>query len=338
MRRGVLCVGTITVDYAKKIDHIPALETLVMIDEISKSTGGPGLNLAFDLKLLDPSLPVEAIGPIGADGDGQYVINQAKKYSVEFSRHQEIPNLLTAFTDALTLNSDGKRTFLFHSGVCRKFDLSKIDLTQSKAKILHIGSPGLHEKADAFDQNGDSQWVKLLRRAKELGMETNAEMVQLDADIQRKFILPCLPYLDMLIINESEAGALVRLETKVTSADSGVDWNTLEEIGRKLIAAGVLQVAVIHTPAGALAFTREGKVVRQGSVKVPTSLIKGTTGAGDAFASGFIYGHHEGWSIEESLKLGVAAAAQNIQSSATSEGIAPYAQTLKLAEKFGYRS
>jgi sugar/nucleoside kinase (ribokinase family) len=338
MRRGVLCVGTITVDYAKKIDHIPALETLVMIDEISKSTGGPGLNLAFDLKLLDPSLPVEAIGPIGADGDGQYVINQAKKYSVEFSRHQEIPNLLTAFTDALTLNSDGKRTFLFHSGVCRKFDLSKIDLTQSKAKILHIGSPGLHEKADAFDQNGDSQWVKLLRRAKELGMETNAEMVQLDADIQRKFILPCLPYLDMLIINESEAGALVGLETKVTSADSGVDWNTLEEIGRKLIAAGVLQVAVIHTPAGALAFTREGKVVRQGSVKVPTSLIKGTTGAGDAFASGFIYGHHEGWSIEESLKLGVAAAAQNIQSSATSEGIAPYAQTLKLAEKFGYRS
>jgi len=77
MRRGVLCVGTITVDYAKKIDHIPALETLVMIDEISKSTGGPGLNLAFDLKLLDSSLPVEAIGPIGADSDGQYVIDQA---------------------------------------------------------------------------------------------------------------------------------------------------------------------------------------------------------------------------------------------------------------------
>jgi sugar/nucleoside kinase (ribokinase family) len=338
MRRGVLCVGTITVDYAKKIDHIPALETLVMIDEISKSTGGPGLNLAFDLKLLDPSLPVEAIGPIGADGDGQYVINQAKKCGVEFSRHQKIPNLLTAFTDALTLNSDGKRTFLFHIGVCSEFDLSKIDLTQSNAKILHIGSPGLHEKADAFDQNGNSQWVKLLMRAKELGMETNAEMVQLDAEIQRKFILPCLPYLDMLIINESEAGALVGIETKVASADSGVDWVALEEIGRKLIAAGVLQVAVIHTPAGALAFTSEGKVARQGSVKVPTSSIRGTTGAGDAFASGFIYGHHEGWSIEESLKLGVAAAAQNIQSSATSEGIAPYAETLKLADKFGYRS
>ncbi len=337
MRKGVLCVGTITVDYAKTIDHLPALESLVMIDEISRSTGGAGFNLAFDLKLLDPSLPVEAIGPIGEDSDGQYVITETNRYGIDFSHRQEIVGFLTATTDALTLSSNGKRTFLFHNGACNELDLSIIDLNESTAKILHIGSPGLHARADAFDENGDSQWVKLLRRAKALGIETNAEMVQLDAKTLQKLYLPCLPYLDMLIINESEAGALVGIETKIESADSDVDWDALEGIGRKLIKAGVLQVVVIHSPAGALAVTSDGKIVRQGSVKVPMSAIKGTTGAGDAFASGFIYGFHQGWPLEESLKLGVATAAQNIQSVSTSEGIKPFLETLAQAELYGYR-
>jgi sugar/nucleoside kinase (ribokinase family) len=337
MRNGVLCVGTITVDYAKKIDHLPTLEALVMVDEISRSTGGAGLNLAFDLKLLDSSLPVEAIGAIGEDSDGQYVVDEARKYGVEFSRHQVIPGVRTASTDALTLNSNGKRTFLFHNGACRELDLAQIDLTKSHAKILHIGSPGLHAKADVVDDQGETQWVKFLRRAKELGFETNSEMVQLEAKIQRNLFLPCLPYLDTLIVNESEAGGLVNWEIKVDSPDSEVPWESLEKIGHKLIAAGILQVVVIHTPAGAIAIKSDGGVARQGSVKVPSSMIKGTTGAGDAFAAGFIYGHHQGWEIEDSLKLGVAAAAQNIQSPSTSEGIGTYLDSLTQAEAFGFR-
>jgi sugar/nucleoside kinase (ribokinase family) len=62
VRSGVLSIGTITVDYAKKIDHLPELEALVIIDEVSSSTGGPGLNIAFDIKQLDPQLRIEAIG------------------------------------------------------------------------------------------------------------------------------------------------------------------------------------------------------------------------------------------------------------------------------------
>ena len=337
MRTGVLSMGTMCVDYAKKIEHMPELESVVIIDEVSRSTGGPGLNLAFDIKQLDPELIVEAIGCLGQDANGQFIIDQSTKFDLKNERMQRSSGPVSGFADALTLNANGKRTFLFHVGSNCELDFDAIDIDLNKPKILHLGAPGVHHKMDKVDANGESGWVRVLKRAQSLGIHTNLEMIHLDAEREKELVLPCLPYLSSIIINESEAGALVDIHFKVEGADSEVDWKTMEVIAGKLISSGVSELAVVHTPAGAVAADSTGKTWRQGSVKVPFSQIKGTSGAGDAFAAGVVYGLHQSWPVQECLELGVATAAQNIQSDTTSEDVAAYQSTLSQSRSMGYR-
>ena len=337
MKRGVLCIGTTTVDYTKKIDHLPELESLVVIDEMSQSTGGPGLNIAFNLRQLDRDLPVEAIVCIGQDSDGEYILEQTSQFGIGNSRMQRTKTKHTGYADALTLNSNGKRTFLFHAGSNEDLDLTSVDLDQFTPRILHLGAPGLHKLADSPSLGGANQWVEALKRAQSLGIESNMEMVTLDPVVTKELVLPCLPHLSSLIINESEAGALLDVSAKVEGADKDINWNLLEGMAQGLISRGVSRLAVIHTPAGVVAADSTGKTWRQGSVKVPETQIRGTTGAGDAFAAGVVYGLHEGWGVQECIRLGVAAAAQNVQSHLTSVGVKRFADTLAEAETFGYR-
>ena len=332
MRNGVLCVGTVAVDYTKTIDALPELESLVLIDAVTQSTGGPGLNIAFDLRQLDPALTVEAIGCIANDPAGDYILEQTNSAGIVNSRMQRAITQQTSFSDALTLTSNGKRTFLFHSGSNDELDLGLIDADLNHPKILHVGAAGLHKYADK-----SNQWVELLKRAQALGIHTNMEMVYLTPVRTRELVLPCLPHLTSLVINESEAAALLDTDLKVDSPNSHVDWETLEGAASSLISLGVNQLAVIHTPAGAVAADSRGNTWRQGSVKVPQDRIKGTTGAGDAFASGVLYGFHENWTVAESLLLAVAAAAQNIQSEFSAVGISPADETLALTAALGHR-
>ena len=66
-REGVLCAGTILVDVAKVIDAYPALDHLAMIEQVSLSTGGPGLNMAVDLRMLGAAFPIGVLGAVGDD-------------------------------------------------------------------------------------------------------------------------------------------------------------------------------------------------------------------------------------------------------------------------------
>ena len=337
MSRGVLSIGTTTVDYTEMIDHLPELESLVVIDETSRSTGGPGLNIAFNLRQLDRDLPVEAIVCIAQDSDGGYILEKTSQFGIRNSRMQLSKAKRTGYADALTLNSNGKRTFLFHPGSNEDLDLTSFDLGQFSPRILHLGAPGLHKLADSRSRDEPNQWIEVLKRAQSLGIESNMEMVHLDPVVARELVIPCLPHLSSLIINESEASALLDLSVKVEGPDAVINWSFLEGMAQALMSRGVSKLAVIHTPAGAVAADSTGKTWRQGSVKVPETQVRGTTGAGDAFAAGVVYGLHEGWGVQECIRLGVATAAQNIQSHLTSVGVKRSDETLAEADAFGYR-
>jgi len=76
------------------------------------------------------------------------------------------------------------------------------------------------------------------------------------------------------------------------------------------IRGKVETLVVTRGEHGALA-TRGGEPVE---VKAePVSEVVDTTGAGDLFAAGFLFGYTRGKSLEQSLKLGAIAAAEVIQ-------------------------
>ena len=96
-------------------------------------------------------------------------------------------------------------------------------------------------------------------------------------------------------------------------------------------------LAVVHFPAGCVAAAADGRVWRQGSVRMPRAEIRSATGAGDAVASGVVLGLHEGWTVPECLRAGVTTAAASLRTAGTSDGIGPLSACLALGDEFGFR-
>jgi sugar/nucleoside kinase (ribokinase family) len=163
------------------------------------------------------------------------------------------------------------------------------------------------------------------------------ELISLEPGRQAEVALPCLPYLDSLVINELEAGALTGIDEPMPAAGGPVDWPALEAMALGLIERGVSALAVVHVPAGCVAAASGGRTWRQGSVRLPRDQVRSTTGAGDAFAAGVILGLHEGWPVEHCLRLAVASAAACVRGPNTSDGIKRADACLAQADETGYR-
>jgi len=334
-RAGVLCAGTVLVDVAKVIDAYPALDHLATIEQVSLSTGGPGLNMAVDLRMLGAAFPIGVLGAVGDDEHGAFILAECARLGIEVAGVRTLAGAVTSFTDGMIERDGGRRTFFHHSGANALFDASAADL--GRARVLHAGAPGIHPVMDRPRPGGGNGWSALLQRAQAAGLHTNLEMVSLAPDRTTRVALPCLPYLDSIVINELEAGALTGIEAPAPTADGPADWPALEAMALGLIEHGVSALAVVHVPAGCAAAAPGGRTWRQGSVRLPREQVRSTIGAGDAFAAGVILGLHEGWPVERCLRLAVASAAACVRSPNTSDGIKPADQCLAEADLAGYR-
>jgi sugar/nucleoside kinase (ribokinase family) len=98
-----------------------------------------------------------------------------------------------------------------------------------------------------------------------------------------------------------------------------------------------LKLIAVHFPEGAIVGARDGARLSSGSVAIPADEIVGANGAGDAFAAGFLYGLHQGWGIERCAALAHASAAASMRALSTTAGVAPWAECLALARRWGYR-
>ena len=98
------------------------------------------------------------------------------------------------------------------------------------------------------------------------------------------------------------------------------------------------RAVVIHFEEGAVAVEKGGGVQVVGSLQLPDGFRRGATGAGDAFAAGYLYGLHEGWPMCERLNLAVCAAATSLTHPTPSAGVRPVKECLALAEAYPKRT
>ncbi len=331
-RSGVLCAGTVVVDVGKVIDAYPAQERLAIIESVALSTGGPGVNLAVDLARLGADFPLAVAGVVGEDEYGDFLLEALADQAVDTSRIRRSARAATSFTDAMVVRDGGSRTFFHHIGANALLAPPDIDPAGSTARILHLGAPGLNPGLDA-----GSGWVTVLREAQAAGLRTNLELVSLTPEEIRAVALPCLPHLDSIIVNEVEAAALADVAVPRSGVDTDVDWPALEQLATRLVELGVGGLAVVHFPAGCVAAAPDGRVWRQGSVRMPRAEIRSATGAGDAVASGVVLGLHEGWAVPDCLRAGVTTAAASLRTAGTSDGIGRLSACLALGDEFGFR-
>ncbi len=332
--KGIICGGSWLVDHNNAIEHWPEQETLAEIVVREFEGGGPAHNMALDLAHLAPGFPVWATGVVGNDDAGRFLTTACAKRGIDHSALRVVDGIGTSHTDVMTVRSTGKRTFFHHQGANARLTPEHFDFTQSTAKILHLGAPGVHANMDAPCGDAPSGWVNVLRRARSAGIRTNLEMVSGAPEKIRSLVAPCLAHLDTLIINDYEAGLLTGIDVVsggVTSAGAA------RRAAVALLVRGPLELVVIHFPGGCIAATRDGDVIAKPSLDVPPEAIVGTNGAGDAFAAGVLYGIHEGWTIGDSLTLGLCAAASALRSISTTSSVGTVAECLALADQWGWR-
>jgi sugar/nucleoside kinase (ribokinase family) len=334
-RRGVLSAGTWCVDFNKSIARWPDEDTSNEVLAIDRQNGGSGSNMALDLKRLDPSLPVEAMGVVGDDDLGRFLFDQCDAHHIDRSALRALPGGKTMSVDAFNVASNGRRTHFYHQGVAAEMTPDHFDFSSTRAKILHLGLPGAHKAMDRPWRGEANGWVAVLLKARAAGLAANLELMTTRVERLAELGRPCLPHLDWLIVNDYEIGALAGQETR--RADGSTDPPVVARAIDATLALGAMRWVAAHFPEGAVAGGRDGSRVALGSVAVPQTAIVGANGAGDAFAAGMLYGLHEQWPIGECLALGHACAAASMRVMSTTAGVATVAECLALASQWGFR-
>jgi len=234
----------------------------------------------------------------------------------------------------MTVAGTGKRTFFHHRGANALCDGKDLDFIKTKARFFHLGYLLLLDKMDVLNKEGISQAAKVLAAAQAAGIRTCIDVVSEASDRFKAVVTPALKHCDYAIINEYEAGMVTGFRIRKEGVASGAPPDSA---AGAILQHGVKELVVIHFPEGAFGRTRDGKDFWQPSLKVPDKAIAGTAGAGDAFASGVLYGLHEGWDLQKSLLTGVCAAAASLSDPTCTGGMKPLAQVEALRKKYGVR-
>ncbi|MCT7378165.1 carbohydrate kinase family protein [Chelativorans salis] len=333
-RSGIVTGGTWCADHNKIVEHWPGEDEVVEILTEEVRGGGSGCNLAIDLKRLDPDFPVSTIGLVGDDGDGGLLLAEARDAGIECSRLKVVPGARTNYTDAFTSKRSGRRTHLFHAGTSALLTPDHFDFSGIEARLLHLGLPGIHEQLDAPWSGEANGWVSVLRKARAAGIKTNLELCSIPAERLAGLVRPCLPYLDSLIVNDFEIAAIAG---QAKAHDGDTDIEACLDAARTVLSQGAMTMVAVHFPKGAVLVTRDGDELRRPSVAVPVDAVVGANGAGDAFAAGLLYAHHEDWPLEKALVLAHATAASSLRGVGTTDAVESWRATLALADRWGWR-
>jgi sugar/nucleoside kinase (ribokinase family) len=333
-RRGILCGVSWCVDRNKLIDHWPDQENIAVILTQESQGGGNGANASVDLRRLGADFPIEAVALVGDDEDGRFLVGLCRQMGIDHRQIHVTRDAPTAFTDVMTVKPTGKRTFFYCAGSHDLVSPDHVDFGETNAAILHLGLPGTHATMDGPWHDEHSGWVAVLKRARAAGLKTNIELCPIPPERITFLARPCVPYLDYLVINDTEAGAIAGVPTVVGRQ---TDVAACEAAAKAIIGMGPAELVVVHFPLGAVAVARDGSVTRKPSVRVPQEAIKGNNGAGDAFAAGMLFGIHEGWPVDPSLALANASAAASLRSVTTNGSVVRWRECLDLADRWGWR-
>ncbi len=316
--KGIAVAGTILVDKINEISAYPKAGELTKILRTSLAVGGCVPNVAVDLKRMDDSLEVKAVGRIGKDSEGAYVVKVLQENGVNCDGIKKTDEK-TSFTDVMSVVG-GERTFFTYAGASAEFGLEDCELEGLSVKMLHLGYFLLLDKVDGGDG------LKILKAAREKGIKTSIDLVSENSD-RYKLLLPCLKYVDNVIINEVEAGKIAGIEPKNEN---------LRAIAEKIKSYGVQERVIIHAPKFGVCLSESGFTVVP-SYQLPDGFIKGTTGAGDAFCAASLMGIYYKNTDEELLSFASAAAVSALSETDAVSGVKSAEEIKRFCKQFERR-
>ena len=334
-RRGITVAGNIITDVIKQVDSYPQRGMLSNITSVSRSIGGCVSNVGIDLVKIDPSIPVCALGCIGDDEYGRYMIAQLQRYNIDTGGVRVTDAEPTSFTDVMSLEG-GERTFFHARGANALFCPEDVELSNLRCHILHIGYILLLDSFDQEDPEYGTVMARFLCQAQQLGIRTSIDVVSdSTGDFPRK-VIPALKYCDYVIINEIECCSIWGLNAR--KDDGSMDVEAIRQAMEKTMACGVGQKVIVHAKEAGFCLDCDGAWTAVPSLQVPSHEIKGSVGAGDAYCAGCLYGIYHQYPDKEMLEFASGAAVCNLFSENAVDGMRSRQEILQLLKQYPRQS
>lgn len=269
--------GLNAVDHLIVVPEYPAFDTKIRLLEHKQSAGGQTATAMVALQRL--GLKTAYAGRFGSDAAGRFGLATLKDDGVNVDFAEVVDGATNQIAFITVDARNGERTIVWDRDdrLAYRPEEAPIDFG-SIGRVLHL---------DAHDPPA---CLLLAQAARESGTIVSADIDNIYGGLPE-----LLPFIDILIGSkefphrvtgiEDERATLIELQARYGCAIAGMTIGT----------------------AGALVYC-EGEFIESPGFAAPGGC-KDTTGAGDAFHGGFLYGLLCGEDIETSLRLGNAVAA-----------------------------
>ena len=283
-RFDVVGFGTNAVDYLIRVPEYPAFDSKLEISGYSREPGGEVASTLVGLQRL--GLTTAYAGRFGGDEAGEFGRRSLVAEGVDISNSEVVDGASTQVGFIIIDDRSGERTVLWQRDAALAYSLSDAPIDAATAgRVLHM-TP--HDAAAC---------IAMARAAKGCGA-----IVSLDIDKVFEGIDNLVPLVDVL----TAAPAFVEAATGKKGD------RAMAEIQDRF---GCPVVALTLGREGSICLCR-GRVITTAAFDVPGGCVD-TTGAGDAFRAGLLFGLLSDSSVEESLRMGNAVAALKCRGSGT---------------------
>lgn len=267
----------------------------VYVEEIIFSSGGGGTNTAATFVLQ--GLKTAYVGLVGHDLAGREAIRELHKIGV-FCDFIKITDKASTPVSVVLSVPGGERSILVYEGASHLLTEADIPWQKiKKAKWFYLsGLAG--ESAKVFELIINFAFANKIKLAVNPGHD------QLTKDLA--ILKTSLEKIDILILDQEEASMLTGVNYK--------EENKLFEKFNELVPG----IAVMTKGPEGVVVSDGKNIYRAG---IPKSGYLDRTGAGDAFASGFVSSIIKGESIEQAIQLGAANATSCVQQLGAKNGL-----------------
>lgn len=308
--RNVLCIGNAIVDVIAHADeaflaeHGMAKGSMQLIDDEVvhrlydamgpgvEASGGSAANTAAGIASFGGS--VAFVGKVAADQLGEVFAHDLRSTGVEYSPPAVGAGEGPATARCLILvTSDAQRTMNTYLGISSRLSPADLDLD------LVRSSEVVYCEGYLWDQPAAKEAITLaMDTARDAGRKvafTLSDGFCVDRH-RAEFLELAERQVDILFANEVELCSLYETD----------DWETAAEH-----VAGHCEIACLtRSEHGSVVITAGGE--RLAVPAAPVEHVLDTTGAGDLYAAGFLYGFTNGYDLAGAARLGSLAAAEVI--------------------------
>ncbi len=307
-RPKVLAAGYLTTDLLLKVERFAAPDEEIPIQSLAEYQGGSAANTAVGLRRL--GVPAALLASIGDDERGRQGVHTLASEGVDIS--QVVTSSRGAGSPYVVgvVEGRGERQLYAHAGAGAELmpeHLAAADLAE--VTHLHICTlgPEFVERALAVVRGMDHEIT--------ISVDPGALGSGGDRALRLR---PALPHLDLLFVNTLE----LRLLTDVTD---------VAQVARHADALPAA-LAIKLGPAGCVLYRRGERPVISRAFDVQ---VQDTTGAGDAFAAGYLAGDILGLSLEHLALFSNAVAALSTRVVGCRDGLPTLAEVLAFLRAHG---